>query len=721
MSLDGLSQRELQAAFQKLSLKERMLSAMATAAQNMLASRHMMQSITESLALIGEATGVDRVYLFQNHPDPESGGWMTSQKYEWASDSAEPQIDNPDLQNLPFSEVAFFTDPLSKGEPFMEIVRLLEEGMVKDLLVAQNILSILVLPVFVHDLFWGFIGYDDCSTERIWTDAEFALLRSFSATVGAALAREQMEQELEAARAAEKRANMAKSEFLANMSHEIRTPLNGIIGFTDLLQNSDLSQIQKNYFQNIHTSAHSLMDIINDVLDFSKIEAGKMELDPERTDIVHLVERTFEVVRFAASKKDIELLMNVDLRMPPFVYVDGMRLRQVLVNLLSNAVKFTDTGEVELTLSFSQVAGAPNTGNYYFEVRDTGIGISQENQKKLFKAFTQADSYITKKYGGTGLGLVISNQLIGQMGGQLSVQSREDRGSVFSFSLQLEYEEAAQKPDLAFSRLRKMLVVDDNENNRLIVNGMLRHFGIEAESADTVEKGKKCLQNGGFDGLVVDYLMPDKNGLELVRYLRQTDPEGGAGMPVILLHSSSEDALINDFCRELDIRFKLVKPVLMSDLLNLLQQIDPTRQKQVLAGDGDEPGILTDKPVHILIAEDNPVNMVLARAILSQFLPDLRITEARNGQQAVEAFQRETPDIILMDIQMHGMDGYTATREIRLIEAEMANNEPVPILALTAGAVRGEKQRCLEAGMNDYLSKPIQKRNLFSALQQYIP
>ena len=722
MNIKGLNERELESAFKNLSLKERMLSAMAAAAAEMLASRDLMASIIHGLELIGQATGVDRVYLFKNHVDPESGQKLTSQAYEWASASAEPQINNPDLQDITFDDIAFFTDPLSKGEPFMEIVRVMPAGLVKEILEQQDILSILVLPIFDGSDFWGFIGYDDCTQERIWTDAEFSLLKSFSATIAAAISRSRIESELNEAREAEKRANMAKSEFLANMSHEIRTPLNGIVGFTDLLMSSELTQVQRSYFQNIHTSAHSLMDIINDVLDFSKIEAGKIELDPERTDLIGLVEKTFEVVRFAAAKKRIELLMRLDPEMPPFVQVDGLRLRQILVNLLSNAVKFTEKGEVELTLNYGHPEDNPKKGSYYFEVRDTGIGIPPESQKKLFKAFSQADSSITKKYGGTGLGLVISSRLIRQMGGRLTVQSSPGKGSIFSFSLELDFEEAAQQPKAEFTSLKHMLIVDDNENNRLIIGQMLHHFGIESVAVETVKKGLDELQTGRFDGVIVDYLMPDKDGLQLVRQFRSSDYPRAQDLPVVLLHSSSEDALINESCRELNIRHKLVKPVLMSDLLNLLQNIDPTRQQKSLQefrNASAELGVLTQDEVTILIAEDNPVNMVLAKAILSQFFTQLNIKEARNGQEALDAFLRSRPDIILMDIQMHVMDGYTGTREIREKERELGEAVQVPIIALTAGAVKGERERCLEAGMNDYLTKPIQKKELWATLKKY--
>jgi signal transduction histidine kinase/CheY-like chemotaxis protein len=666
---------------------------------------------------------VDRVYLFQNGNDPETGELVTNQKIEWTSVSAEPQIDNPDLQNVPFEAINIFMDPLSRREPFREFVRTMEQCAVKELLMEQNILSILVLPIFQGDFFWGFVGFDDCKTERIWTDDEFSILLSFAVSISAAVERMMFEKELESAKKAEQDANRAKSEFLANMSHEIRTPLNGIIGFSDLLMTMELGEVHRQYLNNINLSAHSLMDLINDILDFSKIEAGKLELDIEEVNIVELLEKTVEVVKYSATKKGIVLLANIDPGIPFVVKADGLRIKQVLVNLLSNAIKFTEDGVVEIGLKAELPSKPRKKANFHFSVRDSGIGISPDHQKKLFSAFAQADSSITKKYGGTGLGLVISKKLLHMMGSKMHLESDTGKGSVFSFTLKLPFKAVATGYSPSMEGVKNVLVVDDSEYNRQILSHILDNCQVHCCSFENGADAMAFLRSGQIcDVIITDYQMPDQNGIEMIRELRQDQNQAISNIPVILLHSSADDNRIHQACKTLHIQHKLVKPIVANDLVEALSRIGSRGHQKTVSASVDPAGlsnlIISENEIKLLIAEDNPVNMMLAKALIKRFVPGIRIIEAKDGNEAIDSFKLHSPDFILMDIQMHEKDGYSATREIRKLE-EMLNTR-VPIVALTAGAVKGERERCLEAGMDDYLTKPIIREKLEDILKIYL-
>ncbi len=711
------------ALIQELLRKEKMLAAAAAATNELLIKRDIIQGITTGLTLLGEATEVDRVYLFKNGVDPETGNKVTSQKFEWTSDTAEPQIDNPNLQDIPYEDVDFFMKPLSAREPFREIVSQLPTGMVKDLLSEQSILSILVLPIFQGDFFWGFVGFDDCKIERTWTEAEYSILLSFAVSISAAVERQMVEQELITAKLAEQSANKAKSEFLANMSHEIRTPLNGIIGFSDLLTTLEISGIQHQYLTNINSSAHILMDLINDILDFSKIEAGKLELDIEDENLPELVQKTMSVVKFSAENKGIELKVSIGPGVPVRVRLDGLRIKQILVNLLSNALKFTEKGEVEISLGADLPSVQGEKAVISFSVRDTGIGISVENQKKLFTAFSQADASITKKYGGTGLGLVITNRLLKMMGSELTLESKPGEGSTFSFTIGVEYSDEPLCKPHGLEGIRQVVIIDDNRNNREIISHMLTYCQFDSVAFDQGEEALAYLLYGHQANLIlVDYHMPGFSGIEMVRNLRNSKDKALSEIPVILIHSTADDALINQTCQDLKIRHKITKPLQLSDLVGVLNKAGSDNAGPAVSMPGDQ-GIEVsgsdDSPeVAVLIAEDNPVNMMLAKALVTRFIANVRLYEAHNGNEAVRSFIRHKPDLILMDIQMHEKDGYSAAREIREIEKD--GNERVPIVALTAGTIQGERERCIEAGMDEYLSKPIVKEKLEEILKLYI-
>lgn len=515
--------------------------------------------------------------------------------------------------------------------------------------------------------------------------------------------------------------NKAKSEFLANMSHEIRTPLNGVIGFTELLQKTPLNKIQQQYVENVNTSGLALLGIINDILDFSKIEAGKMELDCIKTDIIELVEQASDIIKYHASKKGLELLLNIQQNMPRFAVLDPIRLKQILVNLFSNAVKFTQSGEVELKVTFT--TKDEFIGRFSFSVRDTGIGISDEQQKKLFKAFTQADSSTTRKFGGTGLGLTISNMLAEKMGSKIEIISEPGKGSTFFFTIETEYEDGEKLHNGSIEDIHRILVIDDNDNNRMILEHTFNNWGIEFVGVDNGLSALNVIEHSSpFDVIIVDYHMPYLNGIDTIKMIREKLNLSPDMQPIVLLHSSSDDIGLYEECKKLGVRFNLTKPIKSEELLHYLKNIHDHSTLEVKewekAPNQVNFEISNDNSLVILVAEDVVLNMILVTTIITQMLPNVTILEAKNGKEAFDMAIANHPDLILMDVQMPEMSGIEATIEIRNYEKNEGSR--IPIIALTAGVIKGEKEKCLEAGMDDFLTKPIEQSALREVLEKHL-
>lgn len=698
-------------------------------------------SINTSLGELGTFVGADRVYVFEYVHELQ----ICRNTHEWCATGIAPQID--ELQAVPYALMQGWLEVHESGRTIRisDVNHLSLRNYSRNLLDAQGIKSLIAVPLFDGQTCIGFVGFDAVRTAHDYTESEERLLTVFAQTLVNIRHRQANETALDISRKQAEAANVAKSDFLANMSHEIRTPLNGVIGMINLLLDSKLNDEQRNFATLAMNSADTLLVLLNDILDISKIEAGKMHLERLDFSLRATLEATVVPLAMRAQQKGVEFICVISPDVPNYLIGDPTRLQQVLVNLANNAVKFTEHGEIELRVDracssdSAQPSGASRKEEatshdpliqpiqLRFSVRDTGIGINPALFDKLFKKFSQIDSSTTRRFGGSGLGLTIAKQLAEMMGGIIGVESEVGKGSTFwftaCFEARTETPSAHIECTLNFMttlRESSILIVDDNETNRHMLVSQLQAWGAKTYVAADGPHALQLLRQAYTSGQIIhvallDMQMPGMDGLALAKVIH--DEPAYANIRMILL-TSLDYTTNTSHMQRIGLSAWLTKPIRPSDLYNVLTET--LGGKEIMHESTAHPSdhatnLNISNQVRVLLVEDNPVNTLVAKKLLIKLA--LTVDAVCNGAEAIDALQKAHYDLILMDVQMPVMDGYEATQKIR----SMPDYATIPIIAMTAHAMYGDRERCIESGMNDYISKPIEFSLLAETLARWIP
>ena len=721
-------------AEEELRKQDRLLQGVAQATNLLLTHSDLERGIRQALAVLGSAAEVDRIRIYRHREGAVPAQACFSQQFEWLHSDAPATVAVPSSAG-PLEDAPYETSGLGRWRARLTIREPLS-GPVEELppeerafLETHWVVSVLAAPIHVGEQFWGFIELDECRSPRRWTKNEESSVMTIADSVGGVLARAQAAEELtrknralDEALTAAQAATEAKSQFLANMSHEIRTPMNAVIGMTGLLLDTELSAEQREFAETIRSSGEALLTIINDILDFSKIESGQLALERQPFDLRDSIEDSLDLLAGKASEKGLELAYLIEQDTPGVLVGDVTRVRQILVNLLSNAVRFTESGEVVVTVSAHPVSD--NTHEFHSAVRDTGIGIPADRMSRLFRSFSQIDASTTRQYGGTGLGLAISKRLAEMMDGQIWAESTEGNGSTFHFTVQAGvmpsqprvYLRGAQ-PQLTG---RRVLVVDDNATNRRILSLQVQAWGMAPRAAASGAEALEWLRQGDpFDVAILDMQMPAMDGLDVAAEIRAW--RDVRSLPIILLTSVGfREENVRVRAAELGLvayLHKPIKPAQLHDVLVALWRQEDRSAPQRMTARPERPQLdarLAERlPLRILVAEDNTVNQRLALRILNKM--GYHADVVANGLEVLAALRRQRYDVIFMDMQMPEMDGIDATRQI--VTHWPADRRPV-IIAMTAAAMQGDRDLCLAAGMDDYISKPVHFHEIQAALER---
>ena len=696
--------------------RDKLFTAVNTAVTYLLQSEvgQFENSLWRGMGVLAAAVNADRVRLWRNYRINKK--LYCTQLYEW-SEGAEPSQGKKITVEVSYDDdLPGWQEKLTKNECINSIVSKMPADKQKRFL-AQGILSLLIVPVFLHNEFWGFVGFNDCHRERLFTADEESILRSASLLITNALMRNEMTQELTAALDKASAANQAKSQFLSSMSHEIRTPLNAIVGMTTIGKSASSIEKKDYAFEKIGIASTHLLGVINDVLDMSKIEANKFELSTVEFDFEMMIKKVVSVIAFRVNEKQQLFRMKLDPNIPQRLVGDDQRLAQVITNLLSNAVKFTpEGGTISLYARF--MCDENDACKIEVKVTDTGIGISKEQQKRLFASFEQAENDTNRKYGGTGLGLAISRRIVELMDGKIWIESELGAGATFIFTVKLERasgesSEAESRPVfIEKTEPVRLLAVDDEQETLEFFKVFAQRTDLVCDTtADSREALKLLTGRTKYDLCFIDLRMPVMDGVALTRAIT----EALEVKPVIIIISAYDWNPIEQDARAAGVNGFLPKPLFVSDVVDCINKylgVNKNAEGAAHKQAEEFPGRC------ILLAEDMEINREIVLTLLES--ARIEIDCAANGEEAVNLL-KDAPqryDMILMDVNMPVMDGLEATRLIRALDSKKARE--IPIVAMTADVFKEDVKLCIEAGMNDHICKPIDFNEMLGKLKKYL-